>query len=120
MYEQSGRVYDISDTSPTIHTNGGGGQEIKIAFNDENQIRVRKVTPLECWRLQGFEDNDFFSAKTALNETYYHGRDRSNSQLYKQAGNSIVVNVLEGILVNLLKPEKDKRQEILDWLDSIT
>ena len=62
---------------------------------DENkQRRIRKLTPLECWRLMGFDDEDFRKAE-AVN---------SNSQLYKQAGNSIVVNVLEGILRNLLLP----------------
>ena len=56
------------------------------------KIKVRKVTPKECWRLMGFDDADFEKA-AAVN---------SNTQLKKQAGNSIVVNVLEGILKNLL------------------
>ena len=55
-------------------------------------FRIRKLTPLECWRLMGFSDEDFEKAQ---------GAGISNSQLYKQAGNSIVVNVLEGILRNL-------------------
>lgn len=50
-------------------------------------FRIRKLTPKECYRLMGFSDEDFEKAK-AVN---------SNSQLYKQAGNSIVVNVLEEI-----------------------
>lgn len=50
--------------------------------------RVRKLTPKECWRLMGFDDEDFDKAEAA---------GISNSQLYKQAGNSIVVNVLEAI-----------------------
>lgn len=54
--------------------------------------RIRKLTPKECWRLMGFDDSDFEKAEKV----------NSNSQLYKQAGNSIVVNVLEGILRNLL------------------
>lgn len=56
-------------------------------------FRIRKLTPKECWRLMGFDDEDFEKAKAS---------GVSNSQLYKQAGNSIVVNVLEGILRNLL------------------
>ena len=56
------------------------------------EMRIRKLTPLECWRLMGFDDEDFKKAEKV----------NSNSQLYKQAGNSIVVNVLEGILGNLL------------------
>ena len=47
------------------------------------QKKIRRLTPLECWRLQGFKDNDFFKVK-----------DVSDSQLYKQAGNSITVDVL--------------------------
>jgi len=57
-----------------------------------DDMRIRKLTPKECWRLMGFDDEDFNKAEKVC----------SNSQLYKQAGNSIVVNVLEGILRNLL------------------
>ena len=49
---------------------------------------VRKLTPRECWRLMGFTDSDFDKARAVCSDT----------QLYKQAGNSIVVQVLEGIL----------------------
>lgn len=55
-------------------------------------FRIRKFTPKECWRLMGFDDADFDKAEKV----------NSNTQLYKQAGNSIVVNVLEQILDNLL------------------
>ena len=59
---------------------------------DKNELRIRKLTPLEVWRLMGFDDEDFEKASQV----------NSNTQLYKQAGNSIVVNVLEAILRNLL------------------
>ena len=55
-------------------------------------LRIRKLTPKECWRLMGFDDEDFEKASKVC----------SNSQLYKQAGNSIVVNVLEAILKEIL------------------
>lgn len=55
-------------------------------------FRIRKLTPKECWRLMGFDDTDFERAEKV----------NSNTQLYKQAGNSIVVDVLEEILRNLL------------------
>ena len=58
-----------------------------------NNLRIRKLTPKECWRLMGFDDTDFEKAQKV----------NSNTQLYKQAGNSIVVNVLECILGNLHK-----------------
>lgn len=58
-----------------------------------NGLRIRKLTPKECWRLMGFDDKDFEKASQV----------NSNSQLYKQAGNSIVVNVLEKILNRLFR-----------------
>ena len=65
---------------------------------DMSGLRIRKLTPKECWRLMGFEDKDFEKASKV----------NSNTQLYKQAGNSIVVNVLEAILTNLLlEPNHD-------------
>lgn len=71
----------------------------------ERDYRIRKLTPLETWRLMGFTDNDYWTARKALEKEFYNGGDRSNSQMYKQAGNSIVVDVLEGIFTNLLKGE---------------
>ena len=68
----------------------------------ENDYRIRKLVPLECWRLMGFTDEDYWKARQALEKEFYNGRDRSNSQMYKMAGNSIVVDVLEGILKNLI------------------
>lgn len=65
------------------------------------KIRVRKLTQKECWRLMGFDDTDYERAKQALNDNLYQGVDRSGSQLYKQAGNSIVVDVLLHIMENL-------------------
>lgn len=64
--------------------------------------RIRKITPKESFRLTGFSDESFDKARTALNATYYNGKDRSGSQLYKQAGNSIAVPVLREIFRNLL------------------
>lgn len=57
--------------------------------------RIRKLTPKECWRLMGFSDEDFNKA----------AKVNSNTQLYKQAGNSIVVNVIQAILEELLCQE---------------
>lgn len=60
-----------------------GGKDITKNTLIKKQNKIRRLTPLECWRLQGFRDEDFFSVK-----------DVSDTQLYKQAGNSITVNVL--------------------------
>ncbi|MGW9863434.1 DNA (cytosine-5-)-methyltransferase [Staphylococcus epidermidis] len=54
-----------------------------------NNLRIRKLTPLECWRLQGFTDDQFYKAKDS---------GVSNSQLYKQAGNAVTVNVVDAIV----------------------
>ena len=67
-------------------------------------LRIRKLTPKECWRLQGFsirnedgtfDDNNFEEAEKV----------NSNAQLYKQAGNSITVDVLCAIFKELFKEE---------------
>lgn len=84
----------------TIRTIDGGGDKRVMELND-SKIRVRKLIPLETWRLMGFNDEDYEKARTALNENLYNGKDRSQSQLYKQAGNSIVVDVLVHIMGNL-------------------
>lgn len=69
--------------------------------------RIRKLTPRECWRLMGFSDEDFDKAQAI---------GTSNTQLYKQAGNSIVVNVLAGILSKLNRNgyfyEENNRKEV--------
>ena len=52
-------------------------------------LRIRKLTPLEVWRLQGFTDEQFYKAKDS---------GVSNSQLYKQSGNSVTVNVVDAIV----------------------
>lgn len=57
----------------------------------EQNLRIRKLTPKECWRLMDFNDRDFERAEQV----------NSNTQLYKQAGNSIVCNVLVAILGQL-------------------
>lgn len=75
-------------------------QSLGVVVNDEEPFatpyRIRKLTEKECWRLMGFGDDDFERASKVC----------SSTQLYKQAGNSIVVNVLEAILTNLLKGEE--------------
>lgn len=86
---QAGRVYSTDGISPTLNTMQGGQREPKILKN----YRIRKLTPLECWRLMDFTDEEFYAAQSS---------GVSNSQLYKQAGNSIVVAVLVGMFRNLL------------------
>jgi DNA (cytosine-5)-methyltransferase 1 len=126
LYDESRRFYSPEGISPTLSTNGGGHHEVKIGelhpvegnvdkcreresydarcgISDqledgggdnlcvETVVRVRRLTPRECYRLMGFDDEDYDKARAVVSE----------GQLYKQAGNSIVVNVLEAIFTNL-------------------
>ena len=117
----NGNVYDSKGLSPTLTTNKGEGIKISvkavltpdkinkrqngrrfkddnasmftitaqdkhgILLNKNNTIRIRKLTPLECFRLQGFPDRFYYNAKEI---------NVSDTQLYKQAGNSVTVNVI--------------------------
>lgn len=73
----------------------------------DEHFRCRKYTPLECFRLMGFSDEDFYKCKTALNDTFYSGKDRSNSQLYKLAGNSISVPLLEHLFCQMFDDDNE-------------
>lgn len=129
---QSGRIYDPFGLCPTLDTVGGGNRMPKITsetatavamrgrYSEDGTIhqhietsereyantittvqkdsmvlvdnRIRKLTPKECFRLMGFEDADFEKARSF----------NKDSQLYKQAGNSIVVDVIKHILLALI------------------
>lgn len=65
---------------------------MQVSVNSNKQCRIRSLTPRECWRLMDFTDAQFEKAKND---------GLSDTQLYKQAGNSIVVGVLEQIMGNL-------------------
>ena len=60
-------------------------------------MKIRRLTPKECWRLMGFDDQAYERAESV----------NSHVQLYKQAGNSIVVNVLEAIFAEMLPGDDD-------------
>ena len=82
------RVYGIDKVAPALTTMQGGLREPKIITD----FRIRKLTPRECFRLMGMRDDDIDKIQAA---------GISNSQQYKLAGNSIVVDVLETIFRNL-------------------
>ena len=81
------RIADENGLAPTVKENHG-----TVTATIQN-YRIRKLTPKECWKLMGFDDEDFEKAEKV----------NSNTQLYKQAGNSIVVDVLENIFIELFK-----------------
>ena len=80
-----GRVIDGGNVSPTLMASQNDICRIVT------QYRVRKLTPKECWRLMGFSDEDYEKAV----------EHNSKTQLYKQAGNSIVKQVLMAIFSQL-------------------
>lgn len=103
----------------TIKAGVGSGNIPKIIENDKNKpinnnkLRIRKLTPRECWRLMGFDDDDLNKAEKV----------NSNTQLYKQAGNSIVVDILQKIFINLFNQNTKKyeyrvymQHKIIDYI----
>lgn len=93
------RIVDKEYIAPTVMENHGSVTAI------EEGLRIRKLTPKECYRLMGFNDEEYERAAQVT----------SKAQLYKQAGNSIVVNVLQAIFKNLLKKGMvvmEKKEEV--------
>lgn len=88
-HEQSNRVYSTEHSSPTLRTKCDDAGTIKVEICN---LKIRKLTPKECFRLMGVKDEDF--EKVAKNQ--------SNASLYHLAGDSIVVNVLMAIFKNML------------------
>lgn len=113
---QAGRIYDVNGISPSLDTCQGGNRMPKIVDDIYNHrepriyedysptiraertglkvvdTRIRKLTPKECFRLMDFDDKDF---------DILHKNGISNSQIYKMAGNSVVVNCLVEIFREL-------------------
>jgi DNA (cytosine-5)-methyltransferase 1 len=83
-------VVDKSGVSPTLTTRPEGFKTAILPIVEN--LRIRKLTPRECYRLMGFSDQAFDLAQA----------NQSNSTLYHQAGDSIVVNVLMAIFKELL------------------
>ena len=116
QYFQQDRVYDIGDVAMALPSALPGGSYRYLMVKKVNEIkelnpkwifevdgekyyiRIRKLTCKECFRLMGFTDEEFEKAEKV----------NSNTQLYKEAGNSIVVNVLEAIFAELFKEELEE------------
>lgn len=93
MNTRRGRVQ--KESCNTITAQG----QLGVLMESYPTVRIRKLTPKECWRLQGFTDEQFEKA-AAVN---------SNSQLYKQAGNAVTVNVVEEIGRHIMKIIEEDR-----------
>ena len=97
---QGYRIYETDGESCTLQGESGGvGAKTGLYAirsehaNNLEDIRVRRLTPKECFRLQGFPDEYFERAASVC----------SDSQLYKQAGNSVTVNVIYEIAKRLVE-----------------
>ena len=88
--------------SPTVMTSGQVGTVDKM--------RIRRLTPRECWRLMGFTDDDFDRVKKIRT---------SDAQLYKQAGNSIVVDVLVAIFDELYNIKQKIKQPMITEFEKV-
>lgn len=86
----NGGVISAEGLARAVTTEKGEGQKVCVQ-ESADAYRIRKLTPRECWRLMGFSDQDFDKAAAC----------NSNTQLYRQAGNSICVNVLKAIFRQL-------------------
>lgn len=89
------RVYAYNGICPTLNSMNGGNRQPKILLKNENNYIIRKLTPLECWRVQGVPDDLFYKAK------YIGGL--CESKLYERSGRSIVIPMLESILKTYLR-----------------
>jgi DNA (cytosine-5)-methyltransferase 1 len=106
-----GRVIDGGRICPTLMTenipsviefgNPDFYHFLYLIDGDLYLIRIRKLTPLECWRLMDFSDEDFRKAEEV----------NSNTQLYRQAGNSIVVNALTAIFGQMIGGKENAYKE---------
>ena len=127
---EASRIVNPNGLVPTVKENHG----TVTATVEPQSLRIRKLTPSERWRLMGFDDESFDKAKwysieesEKLLQKYPNHKGKrqftheqrveriSDSQLYKQAGNSIVVNVLMAIFKELFVPKKTRSE----WLDEL-
>ena len=90
------RVHDPEGISPTVNCCGGGNLQVKVF--DYSRFRVRKLTPTEYGRLQGFPMNTWRQVV-------------SNSQAYKQFGNAVTVPLAEAIGKSIIEFLKEQEAE---------
>lgn len=102
---QTGRIYSSDYISPTLNTMQGGDRQPKVTDFADNNFRVRKLTPNECWKLMGLAEEDCTNAKNI---------GVADSQLYKQAGNGIVTNCVELLAEHLYKAQYNNTYKCTD------
>lgn len=92
---QAGAIWNKYGFAPTIDTMQGGYRQPLVIEGKG----IRKITPKEAWRLQGFSDEDYQKAKDI---------GLSNAKLYERAGRGIVVPMLEEVFKELFKTVEEK------------
>ena len=108
--DQMNRVYSPEGLAPTLKTVSGGGREVKVLTDG----KYRKLTPKEYFRLMGFSDSDYeLLASNGISKT----------QIYKMAGNSIVVTVLENLFKQIYHADTQSvaslKKKTLDILNNL-
>ena len=101
------RIYP--EYSPTLRQNCGGLKVAKGEVEQQIRWRIRKLMPIECWKLMAFSRSDHNRAAQFV----------SNSALYKQAGNSIVVNCLIGLMCSLFVEDGYKAEIWTQYIPNI-
>lgn len=104
---QRDRVYRTDGIGPCLQVFQGGGLVPKMLVPSEKptRMRLRRLTPTECWRLMGFTDDEVERARA---------NGVSDTQLYKQAGNSIVTDCISLIMEHIYKAQYDSDYECVD------
>ena len=104
QYRQGNRIYDCNAVSPCLtHNNGNAsGGSVLILNNNETNLyrRIRRLTPKECFRLQGYSEEVIEKGSKGISDT----------QLYKIAGNSVTVNVVYEIIKKIKQLDEEDRK----------
>ena len=88
------RIYSDYGLCPTLNSMTGGNLQPKFITIENDELIIKKLSPLECWRVMGYSDEDFYKAKNIGN--------LSNAKLYERAGRGIVVPMLEKVFEELV------------------
>ena len=88
------RIYSDYGLCPTLNSMTGGNLQPKFITIENDELIIKKLSPLECWRVMGYSDEDFYKARDI--------GELSNSKLYERAGRGIVVTMLEKVFEELL------------------
>lgn len=109
----SGRLKEIKDYCWTITTKQNRCPNAGVVHLGNNKYRL--LTEKECWRLNGYDDDDYYAAL----KVHPTRQGCQNGTLYKQPGNSIVVPVMEAILKEVLFPKEMENFSTVNWQNEL-